>query len=710
MAGGMEIDNNVPISQFPENLLKYKDVQPLTKGFIDVTKPPYSAVGNGKTDDTKALQAAITDAYNCNLVVFLPANKIFLVSQQLNCVSKRTGSRKFAFQLVGSSNGNTPIIRLKDGSSVDDNILIYFELITNLKKNPPSLYGSTFRGIDIDMGNNPSVNALSMAGAQYCVIEDVKIYGKQFNTGICSLPGSGGGTVNVTVSGGKIGILENQYRPNPTITGITLENQSECGLKILQSRGPIIMTGFKITSPENPSADYRAIYLKNAALSHATNRNDQGNSNLCLTDGTIEVKGNAGKAIYNFAQDVTMSNVFVKAAEIIESGEDNPPTKIVKGINSKWQLITSYVFTASTGKSSAFVNGKDLNDRNAAFEIYDPLVAQQPVFDLISRHIWDKAPHWDDANVLDIVADFGATSEEVDDKDDDWKAIQDAIDQSTTPGNPNFGKTVFIPRGHFHISRPLNLRSGLKMIGAGLFISVIQALKDWNNALGPLMESENSATGSLYLSHFAILGYPNQSFLHIRTANTLMRDVATEKVGVGQGYQATNRSELPYISFTDNAGGKIYNVSTDHIHSKNEISNSHSLGHQLWTVQNTTHPLSFYQISIEHLQNSPQSLFQNVHHVAIYGFKYEFNRELINIINSDDVKIVGGSGNYQIDRDDDRAIIVIENSSNILIQNMDIKSNYKVFDKSVAEMTKYWILNGKDSVSGDYGVLLYISK
>lgn len=44
------------------------------------------------------------------------------------------------------------------------------------------------------MGTNPAVSALSMSGAQHCVIEDVKIYGQSFRSGIKNLPGSGGGS------------------------------------------------------------------------------------------------------------------------------------------------------------------------------------------------------------------------------------------------------------------------------------------------------------------------------------------------------------------------------------------------------------------------------------------------------------------------------------------------------------------------------------
>lgn len=81
--------------------------------------------------------------------------------------------------------------------------------------------------------------------------------------------------------------------------------------------------------------------------------------------------------------------------------------------------------------------------------------------------------------------------------------------------------------------------------------------------------------------------------------------------------------------------------------------------------------------------------------------------ELLNIINSEDIKLIGGSGNYQLETEKDKAIIVIENSKNILIQNLDRKSNEIAFGYPVSDVCKYWMLNGTDKLSGDYGLLFY---
>lgn len=74
----------------PSNLTQHASVQPLCAGFLDVTQPPYSALGDGVTDDTTPIQRALDDAYAYRLVVILPANRTYLVTAQVrNCTVLR---------------------------------------------------------------------------------------------------------------------------------------------------------------------------------------------------------------------------------------------------------------------------------------------------------------------------------------------------------------------------------------------------------------------------------------------------------------------------------------------------------------------------------------------------------------------------------------------------------------------------------------------
>ena len=135
------------------------------------------------------------------------------------------------YQLLGSTKIVAPVLVLKDGSTIQDNIFLYFHtLVDGIRDNPPNHYSDMIRGIHIDMGNNPDVAVLSMSGGQRCIIENVSINGQDFHTGIKDLPGSRGFSGNIEINGGQIGICQTEFRPNPSITNLVLRNQSMTGV------------------------------------------------------------------------------------------------------------------------------------------------------------------------------------------------------------------------------------------------------------------------------------------------------------------------------------------------------------------------------------------------------------------------------------------------------------------------------------------------
>jgi hypothetical protein len=82
---------------------------PAGSGVIDVTKPPYNARGDGKTDDTAALQKA----YESTGLIYLPAGT-YLISDSI-VAPPRKGSAPCRRIVQGQSAAKT-IIRLKDGA------------------------------------------------------------------------------------------------------------------------------------------------------------------------------------------------------------------------------------------------------------------------------------------------------------------------------------------------------------------------------------------------------------------------------------------------------------------------------------------------------------------------------------------------------------------------------------------------------------------
>jgi hypothetical protein len=101
------------------------------------------------------------------------------------------------------------------------------------------------------------------------------------------------------------------------------------------------------------------------------------------------------------------------------------------------------------------------------------------------------------------------------------------------------------------------------------------------------------------------------------------------------------------------------------------------------------------------MRRSPQMMIRSCRDVTIHGFKFERPGELLNIIGSSDVTIIGGSGNYSIESPDDRGIIVIENSSGILLANLNRKPQRGGIPSS-------WIVDGEDRVTDEYAIVLYM--
>ena len=76
--------------------------QPLAaSGFLDVTRPPFSADPSGKTDATAAIQAAVLAARGVYLVVLLPKGSTFLVSKTIAVV------QPFKY-FMSTNSGNAP--------------------------------------------------------------------------------------------------------------------------------------------------------------------------------------------------------------------------------------------------------------------------------------------------------------------------------------------------------------------------------------------------------------------------------------------------------------------------------------------------------------------------------------------------------------------------------------------------------------------------
>ena len=88
---------------------------PVTPFVVDVKSPPYSARGDGVTDDTEALQRALNENVGQHRVLYFPAGE-YLVSRTLTWPKKWADHENWGFTRLSGQHRDRSIIRLRNGT------------------------------------------------------------------------------------------------------------------------------------------------------------------------------------------------------------------------------------------------------------------------------------------------------------------------------------------------------------------------------------------------------------------------------------------------------------------------------------------------------------------------------------------------------------------------------------------------------------------
>jgi hypothetical protein len=403
--------DTIPNSGSGENI-----VFPSDAGVLNVLD--FGAKGDGVTDDTAAIQAALNAFPNGKRIIYLP-NGTYLVSKTLNwpAGTPDTGDDFKNTILQGQSEG-AAIIKLADGAS-DFNDPNIPQPVIFTGPAPAQRFGNSIRNLTVDTGiNNPGAIGIQFNASNQGSMRQVTIQSGD-GQGVNGLDMDFADEIgpllvkDLTVRGFQYGIVTGYRVNSQAFENIHLENQSVYGFWNFSQ----VVNIRNLTSNNTVTAVYNGV----------------GNTgHMTLIDSTLNSNGGAAgnSAIVNdgtlLARNITTSGY---QAALQSEGNALPGSNI-----------------------SEFVSGAVASQFPSPTQTLNLPIRETPEVP------WDDPSTTPWANVVS----YGAVPN---DGRDDTAAIQAAIDSGST--------TVYLPVGNYDLQDTVLIRNNARrIIGTEAFVEV----------------------------------------------------------------------------------------------------------------------------------------------------------------------------------------------------------------------------------------------